>query len=260
MIDERTARKRWREYASTRSPRLREQIIADYAILARRAVERLQISPWGCVSREDLLGHALVGLIDAVDRYDPELGTAFEAFAMPRIRGAILDALRRLDWVPRSVRVREAKLRRAYGKLEGLLGRPPSDDEVAGELGIEPSELDGLVTEVARGSLLSLDDLVAGAGDGSTLGDVTPAEERIDPARQTARRQAEARLAESIESLPEREKLVISLYYYHELTLKEIGRVLGVTEQRVSQIHAKAVLRMSHKLIRHGDLMASLAA
>jgi RNA polymerase sigma factor for flagellar operon FliA len=260
VIDERTAQKQWREYVRTRSQRLREQIIANYAILARRAVERLQISPWGCVSREDLLGHALVGLIDAVDRYDPEHGTTFEAYAMPRIRGAVLDALRRLDWVPRTVRVRETKLRRAYGKLESLMGRSPTDAEVAEELGVDPSELDELITEVARGSLLSLDDLIAGAGDGTTLGDVTPAQERDDPSRQTTRKEARACLAEAIEALPEREKLVVVLYYYHELTLKEIGRVLSVTEQRVSQIHAKAVLRLSHRLIRHGDLMASLAA
>jgi RNA polymerase sigma factor for flagellar operon FliA len=260
VSNERTAQARWREYVRTRSPQLREQIIRDYAILARRGVERLQISPWGCVSREDLLGHALVGLIDAVDRYDPDHGTPFEAFAMPRIRGSILDALRRLDWVPRTVRVREAKLRRAYGKLESLLGRTPTDAEVADELGVEPSELDDLVTDVARGSLLSLDDLVAGAGDGSTLADVTPAGAEVDPHRQCARKEAEQRIAEAIEALPEREKLVVLLYYYHELTLKEIGRVLNVTEQRVSQIHAKAVLRIGHKLIRHGDLLASLAA
>jgi len=260
VIDERTAQARWREYVRTRSPRLREQIIRDYAILARRGVERLQISPWGCVSREDLLGHALVGLIDAVDRYDPEHGTPFEAFAGPRIRGSILDALRRLDWVPRTVRVREAKLRRAYGKLESLLGRAPTDAEVADELGIDPAELDELVTEVARGSLLSLDDLVAGAGEGTTLAEVTPAEDQNDPHRQSARKEAQQRLAEAIEALPEREKLVVVLYYYHDLTLKEIGRVLNVTEQRVSQIHAKAVLRLSHKLIRHSELLASLAA
>src|SRR5437763_2186186 len=137
-MDEREAHARWREYAKTRSPQLREAIIRDYAILARRAVERLQITPWGCVSQEDLLSHAVIGLIDAVDRYDPEHGTPFEAFAMPRIRGAILDALRRLDWVPRSVRVKEQQLRRAYGRLEAIFGRPPTDEEVADELEIDP--------------------------------------------------------------------------------------------------------------------------
>src|SRR3954449_3490092 len=171
---------RWREYVRTRSPQLREAIIRDYAVLARRAVERLQISPWGCVSQEDLISHAVIGLIDAVDRYDPEHGVPFEGFAMPRIRGAILDALRQLDWVPRSVRVKEQSLRRAYGRLEAVLGRPPRDEEVADELGVDPEELERLVTEVARGSVLSLDDLVAGMGESTTLGEVTPGAEEDD--------------------------------------------------------------------------------
>src|SRR5215210_3623100 len=122
MLDPIQARNRWREYARTRSPRLRETLVRDYALLARRAVERLQITPWGCVSQDDLLSCAVVGLIDAVDRYDPEHGTQFEAFAMPRIRGAVLDSLRKLDWVPRSVRSDESRLRRAYGRLESILG------------------------------------------------------------------------------------------------------------------------------------------
>jgi RNA polymerase sigma factor for flagellar operon FliA len=148
----------------SRCPKLREAIICDYALLARRAVERLQINPWGCVSQDDLISHAVIGLIDAVDRYGPEYGVPFEGFVMPRIRGAILDALRQLDWVPRSVRVKEQNLRRAYGKMESILGRPPKDEEVADELGIELAELEQLVTEVARGSVLLLDDLVAGMG------------------------------------------------------------------------------------------------
>lgn len=266
MTEQAESQTRWREYVRTRCPKLREAIIRDYAVLARRAVERLQITPWGCVSQDDLISHAVIGLIDAVDRYDPEYGPPFEGFAMPRIRGAILDALRQLDWVPRSVRVKEQQLRRVYGKLEGVLGRPPRDEEVAAELGIDLAELEQLVTDVARGSVLSLDDLVAasardgGGGEGTTLGEVTPASDTHDPYRKQERSEAHRRLADAIDALPEREKLVVSLYYYHELTLKEIGRVLKVTEQRVSQIHTKAMLRLSHKLIRHSELMASLAA
>jgi RNA polymerase sigma factor for flagellar operon FliA len=260
MTDQPEAQSRWREYVQTRSPKLREAIIRDYAVLARRAVERLQITPWGCVSTDDLLSHAIIGLIDAVDRYDPEHGTPFEGFAMPRIRGAILDALRQLDWMPRSVRVKEAQLRRAYGRLEALLGRPPTDEEAADELGIDVEELEKLVTDVARGSLLSLDDLVSGMDESTTLGEITPGSESDEPYRAQEREEAQRRLSEAIHALPEREKLVVSLYYYHELTLKEIGRVLNVTEQRVSQIHTKALMRLSHKLIRHGELMGSLAA
>jgi RNA polymerase sigma factor for flagellar operon FliA len=292
-MTEREVTARWREYVNTRQPSLREEMIRHYAILARRAVERLQISPWGCVSNDDLLSHAILGLIDAVDRYDPEHGTPFEGFAMPRIRGAILDALRQLDWVPRTVRVKESRLRRAYGELEATLGRPPTDPEVARELGMELEELERLEAEVARGSVLSLDDLVpaggrgggpahsaagsrenarsgsegaragaTGTGDGAstTLGDVTPDVAAPDPHHRHELGEARARLVEAIHALPEREKLVVSLYYYHGLTLKEIGLILSVTEQRVSQIHARAILRLSHKLIRHTDLLATLAA
>lgn len=251
---------RWQEYVRTRSPRLREAIIRDYAILARRAVERLQISPWGCVSTEDLVSHAIIGLINAVDRYDPDMGTPFEGFAMPRIRGAILDALRRLDWAPRSVRAEENRLRRAYGHLEAVLGRTPSDDEVARELGIETSELEHLVSDISRSSVVSLDDLVAGMEESTSRGDRVPASSALDPYGKQEKREARKHLIEAISSLPEREKLVVSLYYDKELTLKEIGRVLGVTEQRVSQIHTKAMLRLSHKLIRHSELVACLAA
>jgi RNA polymerase sigma factor FliA len=260
------AQARWRDYAKQRSPQLREALIRDYAVLARRAVDRLQITPWGCVSKDDLLGHAIIGLIDAVDRYDPEHGTPFEGFAMPRIRGAILDALRQLDWVPRSVRVKEQKLRHAYGRLEAIYGRPPTDEEVAAELEVDPEALEQLITDVARGSILSLDDLVTAGtsatetGDSTTLGEVTPGSSAQDPYRAQERHEAQRRLAEAIDALPERERLVVSLYYYRELTLKEIGLVLQVTEQRVSQIHTKAMLRLSHKLIRHTELIACLAS
>lgn len=260
MLDPIQAQNRWREYARTQSPRLRETLIRDYALLARRAVERLQISPWGCVSQDDLLSCAVVGLIDAVDRYNPEHGTPFEAFAMPRIRGAVLDSLRKLDWVPRSVRSDESRLRRAYGRLESILGRAPTDEEVAEELGVSPDELEGLLSDVARGSVLSLDDLVSGGSNDDDSHSVDPPDySAVDPYQAQERGDARARLSEAIDALPEREKLVVSLYYYHELTLKEIGKVLRVTEQRVSQLHAKAMLRLSHKLTRHTDLLAAMA-
>jgi RNA polymerase sigma factor for flagellar operon FliA len=251
---------RWHEYVKTRSANLREAIIRDYAVLAKRAVERLQITPWGCVNNDDLLSYAVMGLIDAIDRYDPTHGTPFEGFAMPRIRGAVLDAMRRLDWVPRSVRSDESKLRKAFGTLEIHLGRPPTNQEVADHLDIEPDELEDLITEIARSSVMSLDDLVAGMDETSSVGDFNLGSTELDPYNNQERLDARERLTEAIGSLPEREKLVVSLYYYEELTLKEIGRVLGVTEQRVSQIHARAMLRMSHKLMRHQELLASLAA
>lgn len=250
----------WRDYARTRAPHLRERLIAEYAVLARRAVDRLQITPWGCVSKDDLLGHALLGLIDAIERFDPAHGVPFEGFAAPRIRGAVLDALRRLDWAPRSLRADEGRLRRAYAALEAVLGRAPTDAEVARELGVSLEELEALESRMARSSLLSLDEMVAGMSDGTHLGDLTPGDRLDDPYQQQEFEAARQELAEAVKRLPDREKHVISLYYYHELTLKEIGSVLRVTEQRVSQIHAKAMTRLNHRLTRHHDLMAALVA
>lgn len=251
---------RWQEYVRTRSPQLREAIVREYAILARRAVDRLQISPWGCVSNDDLLSYAILGLLDAIDRYDPDNGTPFEGYAMPRIRGSVLDALRKLDWVPRSVRSEESRLRKAFGALEVSLGRPPSNSEAAAYLGMNTDDLDKLITDVAQSSVMSLDDLVTGMDDSTALGDVMLGSEELDPYHEQERQDARTRLSEAIRALPDREKLVVSLYYYEELTLKEIGRIIGVTEQRVSQIHARAMLRMSHKLLKHRELLTCLAA
>jgi RNA polymerase sigma factor FliA len=247
----------WNEYHQTRSPRLRDQLIEAHLHLARHAVKRLQITAWGCVSEADLVSHAVIGLIDAVDRYNPEYGIPFPRFAMPRVRGAVLDALRRLDWVPRSVRAQETSLQNTYSKLGGILGRSPSDAEVADYLGISREELDRQLNDVARTSTLSLDDLVAEFGDCvETRGDRGTG----DLFHLQARGEARARLIEAINQLPEREKQVLSLYYYYDLTLKEIGKVLEVTEQRVSQIHARAILRLSHKLVRHTELLTALGA
>lgn len=247
----------WNEYHQTRSPRLRDRLIEAHVYLARHAVKRLQITPWGCVSEADLVSHAVIGLIDAVDRYNPEYGIPFPRFAMPRIRGAVLDALRRLDWVPRSVRAQESNLQNAYSRLGGILGRAASDAEVAEYLGITREELDRQLNDVARTSTLSLDDLVAEFGD---CVESKSDRETGDLFQLQARGEARERLIEAIQQLPEREKQVLSLYYYYDLTLKEIGKVLEVTEQRISQIHARAILRLSHKLVRHTELLGALAA
>ena len=257
--DERQTKRRWHDYAQSRSQKLREELIREYAPLARRVVDRMHITPWGCINRDDLIGYALIGLVDTIDRFDPNQGASFEAFAIPRIRGAVIDALRQLDWAPRSLRSEETRLRRAFERLEGMLGRPPTMIEVAGDLKITEAELDALIGNVARSSLLSLDDLVTGM-NGPVSGEDFLADERNDPYQDQERSEAKERLTEAISVLPDREKQIVSLYYFHELTLREIGKILGITEQRVSQIHARAMLRMSHKLLRHRDLMLALAA
>lgn len=249
---------RWREYRATGDVEIRDQLIAEYAPLARRTVDRLQIVPWGCVSYDDLINHAIIGLIDAIDRFDPEVGVTFAGFAQTRIRGAVLDALRGLDWVPRSVRQAESRLRRAYGDLEAILGRPPEDEEVADHLGISRLELEKILTDISRVSVTSLDEMVVDQEGSSSRLDLQVDESAPSPEARSASGAARGELAGAIRDLPERERLVVTLYYYEELTLREIGEVIGVTEQRVSQIHTRAMLRLNHKLTRHEELVAAV--
>ena len=239
--------KLWREYKRYGDDEARERLISDYAYLAKYAVDRLNLSPSGALGYEDLIGHAVVGLIDAIEKFDPERNVKFETYALTRIRGEVIDVIRSLDWTPRSVRKNENTLRDAYARLEMEIERPPDDHEVARYLGISIAELEKMLVDVGQSALLSLDEVVASGGD---ILMQTPEEDRYDPASCAERSEQKRLLARAIEELPEREKTVVAFYYYENLTQKEIAAVLGVTESRVCQIHTKAVLRLSGKLSR----------
>jgi len=237
----------WLEYKRTGSEQAREKLITEYAYLAKYAVDRLNLSPSGALGYEDLIGHAVVGLIDAVEKFDPERNVKFETYALSRIRGEVIDVIRSLDWAPRSVRRQESELRRAYAKLEMEHGRAATDQEVMEYLGIGIAELEKMLADVGQSAVLSLDDVI------STGGDVlaSPAEGTgEDPADCAQRSDQKRQLARAIDELPERERMVVALYYYENLTQKEIAATLGVTESRVCQIHTKAVLRLTGKLSR----------
>jgi RNA polymerase sigma factor for flagellar operon FliA len=199
------------------------------------------------VEEADLISYGLIGLISAIQRFDVTREIKFETYAIPRIRGAIIDELRSLDWVPRSVRARAREIERASAKLEHRLQRAPTDEEMAAELGIGLDELEESLIQISNSTIAALDELWTvsdASGDQVSLLDTLHDPDAPDPERIVDATELKDRVADAIARLPEREKLVIALYYYENLTLREIGEVLGVTESRISQLHTKAVLRL----------------
>ena len=241
----------WRQYRETRDQTIRDRLILGYSPLVKYVAGRLGSGLPAHVDEQDLVSYGLLGLIGAIERFDPDRDVKFETYAIARIRGAIIDELRALDWVPRSVRSRARDIERAISELEGKLGRAPSDEEIARRLGLSGGELEESLAEISRSSIAALDELwsVSGSG-GDQVALIDTIEDTAAPDPQSALSHTEMReaIADAIARLPEREKLVVTLYYYEELTLREIGEVLGVTESRVSQLHTKAVLRLKARL------------
>ncbi len=241
----------WREYRRSRDQALRDRLILTYAPLVKFVAGRLGSGLPAHVEENDLVSYGLLGLIGAIERYDPDRDVKFETYAIARIKGSIIDELRALDWVPRSVRARARDIERAIAALEARLHRAPTDEEIAQKLGITQGELEDSLTDISRSSIAALDELwTISSASGDQVSLMETIEDPQGPEPQSALAQTELReaLGEAIARLPEREKLVITLYYYEELTLREIGEVLGVTESRVSQLHTKAILRLKARL------------
>jgi RNA polymerase sigma factor FliA len=241
----------WLQYRKTGDQALRDRLILTYAPLVKYVAGRLGSGLPAHVDEGDLVSYGLLGLIGAIERYDPGRDVKFETYAIARIKGAIIDELRALDWVPRSVRSRAREIERAMTELEAKLGTAPTDEQIADKIGITVAELEESLTEIARSSIAALDELwtVSGSdGDQVALIDTIEDIEAPDPQGQLSQTEMKEAIADAIARLPEREKLVVTLYYYEELTLREIGEVLGVTESRVSQLHTKAILRLKARL------------
>jgi RNA polymerase sigma factor FliA len=203
------------------------------------------------VEEADLISYGLLGLINAIERFDLEREIKFETYAITRIKGAIIDELRALDWVPRSVRARAREIEKVHAKLEHRLHRTPTDEEMARELNVSTEEFQEQLVRISNSTVVALDELWAvsdSSGDAVSLLDTLHDPDAPDPQQMLAQSEVKDRLADAIAALPEREKLVIALYYYENLTLREIGEVLGVTESRISQLHTKAVLRLKSRL------------
>jgi RNA polymerase sigma factor for flagellar operon FliA len=231
---------------------LREQIVLEHAPLIRYIVNRIAVRLPSHIDLDDLHNTGVIGLMDAIEKYDPTKNCKFKTYAEFRIKGAILDQLRSLDWVPRSVRQKSRKLERAYGEVEQRLGRSASEDEVADSLGLQLDKFHELLNQVRGISLVNLEEIRGGAGqDGDRNGSFADIVEDVHAENPFATyKLAEMKniIADTIGVLPEKERLVISLYYYEDLNMKEIGNILGFTESRVCQIHTKSVLRLRSKL------------
>jgi RNA polymerase sigma factor for flagellar operon FliA len=221
--------------------------VVAYSPLVKYVAGRMCSGLPAHVEEADLISYGLIGLISAIERFEPEREIKFETYAIPRIRGAIIDELRALDWVPRSVRARAREIERANVKLEHQLQRPPTDEEMAEALGLTMEEFQDSLIQISNSTIAALDELWTisdASGDQVSLLDTLQDPGAPDPARVADATDLKDRVADAIARLPEREKLVIALYYYENLTLREIGEVLGVTESRISQLHTKAVLRL----------------
>ncbi|AOS62587.1 RNA polymerase, sigma 28 subunit, SigD/FliA/WhiG [Actinoalloteichus hymeniacidonis] len=243
----------WRSYGTERRRPLRDRLVLHYAPLVKYVAGRVGTGLPSHVDVADLIQSGIFGLVDAIEKFEPERGLKFETYAMQRIRGAILDDLRAQDWVPRSVRSRARDVERAIERLEGRLQRTASDPELAGELGIGVGDLHDLFAQLQLTSVVALDELIAAGRGSASLAETLPDDRAEDPVAKLVDRDSRRQLAEAIAHLSERDRVVVTLYYFENLTLAEIGRVLGVTESRVCQLHTRAVLRLRTKLAEQGQ-------
>jgi RNA polymerase sigma factor for flagellar operon FliA len=233
----------WHAFKGGRDGEAREKLILHYAPLVKYVASRVATGLPASVEQADLVSYGMFGLIDALEKFEPGRGNKFETYAIPRIKGAIIDELRAMDWVPRSVRFKQREIEKALADLESMLKRQPTEKELAERLGVSLSELHEVIAQISFVSVLALDETVnVGQDRGERVSLVdTLADKGFDPSTGVESQETRGLLAAAINSLSEREKIVVTLYYFEGLTLAEIGEILGVTESRVCQIHTKAV-------------------
>lgn len=240
----------WARYLSERSQNYRDELVIFYSPLVKYVAGRLGSGLPKHVENADLVSYGMFGLIQAIERFDPAKGFKFESYAIARIRGSILDELRAIDWVPRSVRSMAKNVEQAYARLEFRLGATPSDAEVAREAGISESELIKIFSQISYTSVVALDKVLpALEGNSGTLYDRLDGE-RSQPSLEFDQKESQLILRQAIRTLGNREKTVLALYYYENLTMAEIGAILQLSEGRVCQIHTKAVMQLKAKLTK----------
>jgi len=247
---EAAVRELWVRFKTTGDAAVRERLILHYSPLVKFVAGRVGVGLPSNVEQADLVSYGVFGLIDAIEKYDLERAIKFETYAIQRIRGAIIDELRALDWIPRSVRSKAREVEKTYAELEARLHRTPTEPEVAAQMDIPLKELHHIFSQVSYVNLVALDELLSGGekGDSLSLGDTLEDTRAEDPVMAFEGEETKFLLARAIDQLSEREKIVVTLYYYENMTLAEIGRILGVTESRICQMHSKAVLQLRTKL------------
>lgn len=248
--------KTWELYGKTKDPALKEKLILEYAPIVKYVAGRLSVHIGTHVEYNDMVSYGIFGLIDAIDKFDPTKGVKFETYASLRIRGSIIDNIRKLDWVPRTLRQKNKQMDQAYANLEVKLNREPTEEELANYLSISVEEIKDLMKKSSVLSLISLDDYLEQNHEASLPNQLV--QESDSPEQQYLQQELKQLLIDAIDKLSEKEKTVITLYYFEELTLKEISNVMSVSESRISQIHSKAIMKMQNKLGKYRSLLFSI--
>jgi len=251
-LDEIGEDKLWEKFIKSREQEIRDYFVIKYAPLVKYVAGKVSMGMPHNIEFDDLVSYGIFGLLDAITKFDPARGIKFKTYAMTRIRGAIFDELRSIDWIPRSIRQKAKQIEQVISELENKLGRTVEDDEIAREMGISTEELQTLLTKLSGTSMLSLNDIWYLGDDNDELSilETLEAPENMNPDVLIEKEEIRDYIIDAIKKLPDKEKKVIVLYYYEDLTLKEIGEVLEVTESRVSQLHTKAIMRLRGRLGR----------
>jgi RNA polymerase sigma factor for flagellar operon FliA len=249
-LEQKTEEELWQQYRQTKDLKIRETFIKQYAPLVKYVAGKVAVGMPHNVEFDDLVGFGVFGLLDAIDKFDPDKNVKFKTYAVTRIRGAIFDELRSIDWVPRSVRQKTREVEDAIGSLEAQLGRTATDQEIAQSMGMDENEFLKTMMKISGTSILSLNDVwfSGDENDKVSIGDSIESPASLNPEVEVEKNEIRRVIVEAINDLPDKEKKILVLYYYEDLTLKEIGQVLEVTESRVSQLHTKAILRLRSRL------------
>ncbi len=247
----------WKDYVKSRDPKIRAYLIEKYAPLVKYVAGKVAVGMPHNVEFDDLVSYGTFGLIDAIDKFDPNKDVLFKTYAITRVRGQIFDELRNVDWIPRSIRQKAKQVEKIIIELENKMGRTVEDEEIAQELDISVDEFRSLISKIAGTSLVSLNDIWQSNDETDDLSfiETIEANNNTNPDVIVERDEIKQMIVEAIKKLPDREKKVIVLYYYEDLTLKEIGEVLEVTESRVSQLHTKAIMRLRGRLAQMKNML-----